>query len=126
MKVRKTPRSCVSLSCQDNKYTCAHEDPFILKCNRNGIKLWSLALDVRTGDGEQGPPQELRDGDQVVFHYTNEQALGINESDESLDCNLTDQLSPGFREDHFHEEPGSLREQIGEELDLWLRSLRGV
>lgn len=54
------------LSGQDNEYT--YEDPFTLECKRNGIKIWSLAIDVRTGDAEQGPPERLRDGDQVVFH----------------------------------------------------------
>lgn len=49
-----------------------YEDALILKSKTNGIKMWSLVLDVR--NDPEGQAREY----QVLFHYTNEKALDVS------------------------------------------------
>lgn len=65
---------------QDGRYE--KEGAFILKCKRNDIKMWSLAIDVRASESPtvELPGRGLLKGDRILFHYTSKQALGIKET----------------------------------------------
>lgn len=59
---------------QDQRYQ--YEDPFVLKTLSNRIKLWTVAIDVRSPDPVQELPlRRLGPDDVVLFHYTNEEAM---------------------------------------------------
>lgn len=63
---------------QDSDYQ--KEGAFILNCQRNNIKMWTLAIDVRSSERPtvELPERGLLKGDKVLFHYTSKQALEMS------------------------------------------------
>lgn len=64
---------------KDERYE--KDGAFILKCLDNEIRIWSLAIDVRTSEQPTAelPARGLNllQGDQVLFHYTNREAVEV-------------------------------------------------
>ena len=54
---------------EDSRYQ--HLDALTIKHIETGIIMWSCAIDVREHAGHEG----LRDGDQVLFHFTDEDSF---------------------------------------------------